>query len=370
MRVKEVYIWQKSGWPRFWWQQEALLGPLSAVRNKQGRLMGSMEALGMMNQEEALLQNLTADVLKTSDIEGEVLSNNEVRSSIARRLGIAVDENTVPGRHVEGIVEITLDACSRFAEPLSKQRLCNWHAALFPTGRNGMFAITVGDWRKDEKGPMQVVSGAMGKEKVQFEAPEAAAVEAEMGRFLYWFNTDNTMEPVLKAATAHFWLLTIHPFDDGNGRIARAVADMQLARSDGSPKRFYSMSAQIREQRKGYYDILEKCQQGTLDITAWMLWFLQCLDKALDASALLLESIFAKARFWEAHRHKTLNTRQHTMLNKLLDGFEGKLTSGKWAKITKCSADTALRDIQALIEMNILVRETGGGRSTGYRVNL
>jgi Fic family protein len=366
MRRKEIYIWQKPDWPHFYWKQEALLDALSAVRNKQGRIMGRMEAFGLLGQGEALLQNLTVDVVKTSDIEGEVLNNQEVRSSIARRLGMVIENNKVPGRNVEGIVEITLDASSRFGEPLTKERLCGWHAALFPTGRSGMFLITVGDWRKDGNGPMQVVSGAMGKEKVHFEAPESAVLEQEMNRFLFWFNNDETMNPVLKAAVAHFWFLTIHPFDDGNGRIARAIADMQLARSDNSAQRFYSMSAQIREQRSGYYSILEKCQQGTSDITAWMQWFLQCLDKALDATTTLLGAIFYKAKFWDAHRGKPLNTRQRNMLNKLLDGFDGKLTSGKWAKITKCSADTALRDIQALVEMNILIKDEAGGRSTSY----
>jgi Fic family protein len=366
MRQKEIYIHQKPDWPNFVWKQEAVLELLSTVRNKQGRIMGRMEVFGFSNQRKALLENLTADIVKTSDIEGETLSTKEVRSSIARRLGIVIEDTVAVSRNVEGIVEITLDACNKFDEPLTKERLCNWHAALFPLGKSGMHTITAGNWRKDDKGPMQVISGAMGKEKIHFEAPASLLIENEMKRFLYWFNNEQTTDPVLKAAVAHFWFITIHPFDDGNGRIARVIADMQLARSDKSAQRFYSMSTQIREQRNAYYDILEKCQQGTMDITAWMKWFLQCLNNALEATDDLLAAALYKTKFWDLHKAKPLNSRQHNMINKLLDGFDGKLNSSKWAKINKCSADTALRDIQALMNWGILIKEVGGGRSTGY----
>ncbi len=366
MRIKEIYIHQKPDWPNFYWKQEAILEQLSEVRNMQGRIMGRMEGFGFTGQEAAVLKNLTIDVIKTSDIEGEHLPENEVRSSIARRLGITIEDKVKVSRSVEGIVEITLDACTNFDASLTKERLCDWHAALFPTGRSGMHKITVGDWRKDDKGPMQVVSGAMGKEKIHFEAPSSLLLENEMSKFLFWFNNEQTIDPVLKAALAHFWFITVHPFDDENGRIARVIADMQLARSDKSAQRFYSMSAQIREQRNDYYAILEKCQQGTMDITAWMKWFLQCLQLALNATTNLLSKVLEKSIFWEQHNDKNLNTRQRNMLNKLLDGFEGKLNTSKWAKINKCSADTALRDIQALVEMDILMKEEGGGRNTAY----
>jgi Fic family protein len=368
MRIKEIYIHQKADWPNFYWKQEAILEQLSEVRNMQGRIMGRMEGFGFKGQEAAVLKNLTIDVIKTSDIEGENLPENEVRSSIARRLGITIEDKVKVSRSVEGIVEITLDACTNFEAALTKERLCNWHAALFPTGRSGMHKITVGDWRKDDKEPMQVVSGAMGKEKIHFVAPESLLLESEMNTFLFWFNNEQTIDPVIKAALAHFWFITIHPFDDGNGRIARVVADMQLARSDKSAQRFYSMSAQIREQRNDYYGILEKCQQGTMDITAWMKWFLQCLQSALGTTSEVLSKVLVKSNFWEQHNDRNLNARQRNMLNKILDGFEGKLNTSKWAKINKCSADTALRDIQALIEMDILMKEEGEGKNTSYKL--
>jgi Fic family protein len=370
MRTRQIYIQQKADWPNFYWKQENLLALLSEVRNMQGRIMGRMEGFGFNGQEAAVLKNLTIDVLKTSDIEGEQLKENEVRSSIARRLSIEIEDKVKVSRSVEGIVEITLDACTNYEDALTKERLCNWHAALFPTGRSGMHKITVGDWRKDDKGPMQVVSGAMGKEKIHFEAPESLLLENEMNKFLFWFNNEQTIDPVIKAALAHFWFITIHPFDDGNGRIARVVADMQLARSDKSAQRFYSMSAQIREQRNDYYAILEKCQQGTMDITAWMKWFLECLQSALETTSEILSKVMVKSNFWEQHNDKNLNARQRNMLNKLLDGFEGKLNTSKWAKINKCSADTALRDIQALIEIDILMKEEGIGKNTSYQMKL
>lgn len=340
---------------------------LAEVRHRQGRLLGRMEGMGFRLQSEASLQTLTLDVLKSSEIEGELLDAGQVRSSIARRLGMDIAGLVPADRHVEGIVELMLDATQHYDQPLSADRLFGWHAALFPTGRSGLHKIVVGNWRDNEKNdPMQVVSGAMGKERVHYEAPDADRLDAEMNRFINWFNEDKSMDAVLKAALAHLWLITIHPFDDGNGRIARAVADMQLARADGSAHRFYSMSAQVRNERKEYYAVLESTQQGSLDITRWMLWFLQCLDRAIAASNETLAAILKKARFWEKHSSTTLNERQRLMLNKLLDGFEGRLNSSKWATITKTSQDTALRDIQDLLNKNILVKDGRGGRSTGY----
>jgi len=362
-----VYIHQLPHWPRFTWRQEQVAPLLAEVRHRQGRLLGRMEGMGFRLQSEASLQTLTLDVLKSSEIEGELLNAGQVRSSIARRLGMDIAGLVPADRHVEGIVELMLDATQHYDQPLSADRLFGWHAALFPTGRSGLHKIVVGNWRDNEKNdPMQVVSGAMGKERVHYEAPDADRLDAEMNRFINWFNEDKSMDAVLKAALAHLWLITIHPFDDGNGRIARAVADMQLARADGSAHRFYSMSAQVRNERKEYYAVLESTQQGSLDITRWMLWFLQCLDRAIAASNETLAAILKKARFWEKHSSTTLNERQRLMLNKLLDGFEGRLNSSKWATITKTSQDTALRDIQDLLNKNILVKDGRGGRSTGY----
>ena len=362
-----VYIHQLPHWPRFTWRQEQVAPLLAEVRHRQGRLLGRMEGMGFRLQSEASLQTLTLDVLKSSEIEGELLDAGQVRSSIARRLGMDIAGLVPADRHVEGIVELMLDATQHYDQPLSADRLFGWHAALFPTGRSGLHKIVVGAWRDNEKNdPMQVVSGAMGKEKVHYEAPDADRLPGEMNHFINWFNEDAEMDAVLKAGIAHLWLVTIHPFDDGNGRIARAVADMQLARADGSAHRFYSMSAQVRNERKEYYAVLESTQQGSLDITRWMLWFLQRLDRAIAASNETLAAILKKARFWEKHSSTTLNERQRMMLNKLLDGFEGRLNSSKWATITKTSQDTALRDIQDLLNKNILVKDGGGGRSTGY----
>lgn len=342
--------------------------PLSTVRHKQGRLLGKLEGLGFRLREEATLETLTQDVVKSSEIEGETLPADEVRSSIARRLGIEIAGEVPTTRSVDGVVEMMLNASQRYDLPLTAERLFGWHASLFPTGRSGMHKIHVGSWRDDAKGPMQVVSGAMGKEKVHYEAPEARRLNVEMNAFLEWFNKSTTMDPVLKAAIAHLWFVTIHPFDDGNGRIARAIGDMQLARADGSHQRFYSMSAQIQRDRNGYYDVLEKTQKGNLDITKWLLWFIECLDRAISLSEENLSGVTQKAKFWGSHQGVALNERQRKMLNKLMDGFEGKLTSSEWAKIAKCSPDTALRDIQDLIEKGILEKEDGGGRSTSYRV--
>jgi Fic family protein len=362
------YIHQLRSWPSFEWEDEKILLPLSHVRHKQGRLLGKLEDLGFKLKKEATLETLTQEVIKSSEIEGEKLPQDQVRSSVARKLGIELAGAVPSNRNVDGIVEVMLDASQKFDQVLSKERLIGWHAALFPTGRSGMHKIQVGSWRNDETGPMQVVSGALGKERVHFEAPEASRLEAEMKKFIDWFNTRQNLDPVLKSAIAHLWFVTIHPFDDGNGRIARAIADMQLARADESKQRFYSMSSQIQKERNMYYDMLEKTQTGNLDITDWLVWFLACLDRAITASTQTLSGVIQKAKFWEANQSVSLNQRQRLMINKLMDGFEGKLTTSKWAKIAKCSPDTALRDIQDLIGKNMLVKEEGGGRSTSYKI--
>lgn len=361
-----MYIHELKRWPRLFWNRERLAEPLASVRHRQGRLIGYMEALGFNLRQEAVLQTLTADVLKSSEIEGEKLDAEQVRSSIARRLGIDIGALRPADRHVEGIVEMMLDATRRYNEPLTAERLSAWHASLFPTGRSGMTKISVGAWRNDSTGPMQVVSGPIGKEHVHFEAPAAARLDVEMRMFLDWFNAEEGIDPVLKAGQAHFWFVTIHPFDDGNGRIARAIADMALARSENSSQRFYSMSAQIRQERQAYYEILERTQKGTLDITPWMEWFLGCLGRAIDGAQTILGAVLAKARFWESIAEVTINGRQREVLNRLLDGFEGKLTSSKYAKLTKCSQDTAQRDIQYLVDRGVFVRNPEGGRSTSY----
>jgi Fic family protein len=361
-----LYIHQLPGWPRFHWNEETVAALLGAVRHKQGRLLGRMESLGFSLQKEAELEALTLDVLKSSEIEGEKLNAEQVRSSIARRLGMDIAGAAPADRRVEGVVEMMLDATQNFDKPLTEERLFAWHAAMFPTGRSGMRKITVGAWRNDAEGPMQVVSGPLGKEKVHFEAPPASLLDHEMSRFIAWANKPDSTDLVLRSAMAHLWFVTIHPFDDGNGRIARAIADWVLAKSENSPQRFYSMSAQIRRERKAYYDLLEETQKGTLDITPWMQWFLECLGRAIDGTETTLAAVLHKARFWERYAGTTINERQRLILNKLLDGFDGKLTTSKWAKMTKCSHDTALRDIQRLIDIGILVKEPAGGRSTSY----
>jgi Fic family protein len=313
-----------------------------------------------------MLQTLTQDVVKSSEIEGEILDREQVRSSIARRLGIEIGALAPADRDVEGIVELILDATQKYDEPLTEERLFGWHAALFPTSRSGMHKIIVGAWRDDSSGPMEVVSGAIGKERIHYEAPPAARLPGEMKAFLDWFDTKDDIDPVLRAAVAHLWFVTIHPFDDGNGRIARAIADMALARSDHSPQRFYSMSAQIRQERNAYYGMLEATQKGDLDITPWLEWFFDCLNRAFDGAEKTLADVFRKAEFWKKHAGATFNDRQRDMLNRLLDGFEGKLTTSKYAAIEKTSPDTALRDITNLVERGILTKDDGGGRSTSY----
>jgi Fic family protein len=362
------YIHQRPEWPKFTWHQNALAQQLAAVRHRQGRLIGRMQALGFALREEAVLNTLTEDVLKSSEIEGEILDKDQVRSSIARRLGIEMGALTPADRDVEGVVEMMLDATQKYREPLTAERLFGWHASLFPTGRSGIARIIVGAWRDDRLGPMQVVSKAhRDRPKVHYEAPTASRLDTEMHSFLDWFNGEIAIDPVLKAALAHLWFVTIHPFDDGNGRIARAIADMSLARSEDSPQRFYSMSAQIRLERNAYYDMLERTQKGDdLDVTPWMEWFLSCLDRAFDGAETILAAVFRKAAFWNKHAAAPFNDRQRDILNRLLDGFEGKLTSSKYAVIEKTSPDTALRDITDLVARGILTKDEGGGRSTSY----
>jgi Fic family protein len=329
-----------------------------------------MEGLGFELREEAVLETLTEDIVKSSAIEGEFLNPEEVRSSVARRLGIDISGLPDASRDVEGVVEMMLDATQKYKDPLTKDRMCGWHAALFPTGRSGMYKITVGEWRNDEHGPMQVVSGPMGREKVHYTAPEANRLEVEMNRFIQWFNTDNSMEPVIKSAMAHLWFVSIHPFDDGNGRIARAIADSQLARADRTNQRFYSMSAQIMKSKKGYYAVLESTQKGSLDVSQWLVWYFERLTEALGVTDETLSKVLVKAKFWEIHKTTQLNERQVKMINVLLGDFIGKLYSSKWAKMTKVHRDTARRDIQDLIEKGILSDSGEGGRSTNYILNL
>jgi Fic family protein len=360
------YIYDQADWPQLRWNRESLAERLAAVRHEQGRLMGRMEALGFKLRQEAVLQTLTEDVLKSSEIEGEQLDAEQVRSSIARRLGMDIGGLKAVDRNVEGVVDMMLDATRHYEQPLTAERLFAWHASLFPTGRSGMKRITVGAWRDDNSGPMRVISGPVGRERVHFQAPAAGRLPREMRAFLDWLNGNAETDWVVRAGLAHLWFVTIHPFDDGNGRIARAIAEMALARSEKSSQRFYSMSAQIRQERAAYYDILKRTQKGTLDITPWMAWFLGCLGRAIEGAQATLGAVLSKARFWEAVRDFRLNERQRLLLNRLLDGFEGKLTTSKWAKLAKCSPDTALRDILALVERGILVRNPEGGRSTSY----
>ena len=362
-----MYIHQLSDWPSFKWDAERLNLLLNTVRHQQGKLLGKMELLGFDLQSEASLENLTLDILKSGEIEGELLDSEQVRSSIARRLGMDIAGLVNADRHVEGIVEMMLNATQQADQPLTEERLFGWQAALFPTGHSGMHKIVVGKWRDNPlNDPMQVVSGPLGRQTIHFEAPAAELVPDEMNKFLDWFNTNNNDDPVLKAAIAHLWFVTIHPFDDGNGRIARAVADMQLARADGTGQRFYSMSAQIRKERNAYYTLLEKTQRGNLDISNWLEWFLQCLGRALHASEEILSMVLKKAAFWKQNEKTIFNQRQVLLLNKLVDGFDGKLTSSKWAKIAGCSHDTALRDINDLVEKKVLIKEDGGGKNTSY----
>ena len=364
--MRRLYIHEQPGWPQLHWQTDSLADRLAAVRYKQGRLVGQMQSLGFDLRQEAILETLTQDVHKSSDIEGERLDLEQVRSSVGRRLGMDIGGLRHAEDEVEGVVEMMLDATGNYGLTLTRDRLWGWQAALFPTGRSRMRPITVGGWRVDRTGPMQVISGPIGKERVHFEAPAAQRIDNEMEAFLRWFNEPSDTDGVLRAALAHLWFVTIHPFDDGNGRIARAITDMALARSEDSSQRFYSMSSQIRVERRAYYHILERTQKATPDISEWMGWFLACLGRAIDGAETTLASVLTKASFWQHIEGVPLNVRQRRVLNRLLDGFEGKLTTSKWAKLAKCSQDTALRDITALVNDGILVRSSARGRSTNY----
>ena len=366
--MSALYLHQLPDWPQFRWRQDELADSLAEVRYRQGRLLGRMESLGFALRQAAVLDTLTGDVVKSSEIEGEILDAGEVRSSIAWRLGLDVGGIPSADGNVGGMVGLTLDATQNYAQPLTDERLFGWHAALFPAGRSGGKPITVGGWRDDVYGKMQVVSGPIGKERVHYEAPAADRVVGEMRAFLDWFNAPPDMDAVLKAGLAHLWFVIIHPFDDGNGRIARAVSDMALARSDDSPQRFYSMSSQIRRERRAYYDVLERTQKETVDVTAWMAWFVGCLGRAIESAEATLDATLRKARFWERIAGVPINERQRKVIARLLEGFEGKLTTAKWAKLAKCSHDTALRDITGLVERGILARNPGGGRSASYRL--
>lgn len=359
------YIYQYDNWPDFIWNENEIHSLLGKVRHMQGKIFGQINALGFSVKEETMLTTLTLDVVKSSEIEGELLNYEQVRSSIARKLGLEYAGMVYPDKNVEGVVEMLLDATQNYHKPLDEERLFGWHAALFPTGRSGMYKINVGGYRKDE---MQIVSGAMGKEKVHYQAPPPEQVKREMDKFIEWFNKETQLDYVIKSAVAHFWFIIIHPFDDGNGRIARAISDLLLARSDNSPQRFYSLSNQMLTERKTYYQILQKSQYKDGCITEWLLWYLNCLYSALLNTGQTIDKVLIKADFWDKHKTTELNARQRLMLNKLLDGFTGKLKTSKWAKITKCSQDTALRDIKDLIKKGILKQENSGGRSTNYEL--
>ena len=364
-----TYIWQLSDWPSWRFDLAALAQPLADVSRAQGLLMGRLADVGMALRDQASLSVLTEDVIKTSEIEGEQLNVESVRSSIARKLGVDIGALAPVDRHVEGMVDMVLDATANCKAPLSRERLLGWHAALFPTGFSGLVPIRAGSWRDDGTGPMQVVSGPLGRQRVHFEAPPADRLESEIHRFLAWANSATDEVPLIKAGLAHLWLVTLHPFDDGNGRIARAVGDLFLARADGSPQRFYSLSAQIQRERKAYYDILERTQKQSLDVTEWLAWFLNALHRAVDEAQHTLNAVLAKTRFWQRWATTPLNERQVKLVNRMLDGFEGKLTSSKWAAIAKCSPDTALRDITDLVNRGVLQKSHAGGRSTSYELS-
>ena len=363
-----TWIHQTPDWPAFFWDSAALSQKLADVRHRQGRLLGRMESLGFKLRTEANLKTLTVNIVKSSAIEGETLSPDEVRSSIALKLGIDLDNATAISRNVEGIVEVMMDATRNYYQPLTKERLCGWHAALFPTGWSGLRRITVGDWRPESAGTMRVVSGPIERERIHFEAPNVLQIESEMQAFLDWFEDTTDIDPFVKAAIAHLWFVTIHPFEDGNGRLARTIADMALARADNTSDRFYSMSAQIEKERKVYYAQLEQQQRRSTDITGWIDWFLDCLRRAIDAAEAILETVLYKAAFWKMANRQPINQRQRLVLNRLLDGFKGYMNTSKYAKIAKCSTDTALRDIRVLLTHGLLIQNASGGRSTSYRL--
>jgi Fic family protein len=363
---KRTYLWQRSDWPQWRYDATALAGPLAQLHRAQGELVGRMAHLGLAQRDLATLQALTQEVITTSAIEGETLNLEAVRSSIARRLGVDIGALAPADRHVDGVVDMVLDATQQHALPLTAERLFGWHAALFPTGFSGRVRIQVGTWRNDAAGPMQVVSGPVGREKVHFEAPPAHILPAQTATFLEWFNAKPLGDVLVQAGLAHLWLVTLHPFDDGNGRISRAVGDMALARAEKSAQRFYSLSAQIQRERKQYYEQLEATQRGTMDVTPWLDWFLACLLRAVQGADGLLAGVLDKAQFWQRWAGTPLNARQTLVLNRVLDGMDGKLTNAKWATIGQCSADTALRDINDLLVRGVLRRLEGGGRNTAY----
>ncbi len=363
---RRTYLWQRPDWPQWRFDAAALAAPLAEVHRAQGHLAGRMADVGLAQRDQATLQALTQEVITTSAIEGEALNLDAVRSSIARRLGVDIGALAPADRHVDGVVDMVLDATQHYSQPLTAERLFGWHAALFPTGYSGRTRIQVGAWRNDAAGPMQVVSGPVGRERVHYEAPPAAQLPAETAAFFQWFNAAPTGDPLIHAGLAHLWLVTLHPFDDGNGRISRAVGDMALARAEGTAQRFYSLSAQIQRERKHYYDQLETTQHGPLDVTPWLSWFLGCLLRAVQGAEGLLAGVLGKAQFWQRWADVPMNARQTLVLNRVLDGMEGKLTNAKWAAIGKCSSDTALRDINDLLSQGVLARLEGGGRNTAY----
>ena len=369
IRGDTTYIWQASDWPYWRYDLASLARSMANVSRAQGLMHGRLADVGLALREQANLSALTEDVVKTSEIEGELLDVNSVRSSIARRLGVDIGALAPVDRHVEGVVEMVLDATANCNAPVTQDRLFGWHAALFPTGYSGRTRVNVGDWRDDASGPMQVVSGPLGRQRVHFEAPPADRMEPETRRFFDWANSASNEPPLIKAALAHLWFVTLHPFDDGNGRIARAVGDLFLARADASPQRFYSLSAQMQRERKVYYDMLERTQKQSLDVTEWLAWFLDALQRAVDQAQHTLDAVLAKNRFWQRWATAPLNERQVKLVNRLLDGFEGKLTSSKWAAIARCSPDTALRDITDLLARGVLRKSDAGGRSTSYELN-
>lgn len=360
-----MYIHERENWWQFSYDSEAIMNILGSVRAKQGMMLGRIASLGFDQQAEATLTSMSKELIDSSEIEGEQLNLPEVRSSIARRLGIETAGMVASSRYVEGVVEMLLDATQNYDKPLSHERLFGWHNVLFPTGRSGLYKIEVGKYRSGE---MQVVSGAMGHERIHYQAPSPEKVPTEMARFIEWVNAPSATDAVVKAAIAHLWFVSIHPFDDGNGRITRAITDMLLARAEESRQRFYSMSAEIKRMQRDYYQVLEHTQKGNGDITEWILWFLKCLEMALDSTENSLSAVMAKARFWETHRNVAFNERQRKLINMQFDGFFGNLTSGKWAKIAKCSSDTALNDIKDLLAKGILIKNEGSGRSTSYRI--
>lgn len=365
-----MYIHELSDWPKFRWSAESLLEQVASVRLKQGKLIGRVQSLGFIEQRKAILETITADVVKTSEIEGELLDAEQVRSSIAKRLGLDIGALKPADRNVDGVVDIMMDVRDNYAKPLTYERLFQWHRDLFPNPNQGVLKIRVGVWRDDRESPMKVVSGPIGRERIHFQAPPAHLLNDEMDEFLNWFEHGAKIDPLIKAGLSHLWFITIHPFADGNGRIARAVADLALARSDATEQRFYSMSAQIRLERSDYYSVLERTQKASMDVTTWLQWFLGCLERAVDGAQENLQAVLTKARYWQSWKAIEMNVRQKKILNRILDGeFEGKLNNSKWAKINHCSPDTALRDITDLIHQGVLVKEPGGGRKTSYALN-